>query len=491
MRKGILFVAISIILFTLVMCGRVNNDSEKNASGVLENEYSVRVVKESIIEQKGPFKKFRGTKLLWNKGTSPIALHGDVIYITVPKQNINVKPLSDRKWILYRKIFGADNWEQIAEGEKYNEREPFPLGMLGSYPVFSINPAFKFKKLRKDGNIAYYTKPALIIIKDGKKEKIIPEWDKDYKFFTHSYRGFAIDGNNGNIFMSQQVPIGDEVYGQAWTVVDSKGKTINNGLFRFPDRGCYPVLSINGNQAYGIFDNDIVEPNEEFRKLKKKITHRNWDYVYQKIYLAYSNDVLNGKFSSVVTLDSCTETAGSMRALDLWNLPNGDVFVLYHKISTQWPFIRDKYFPGKPIVVSLEVAHLRNGKVIGKKTLIKAEDGLKAWKDYKAIDDLSEPDVWTKTPKPNWGRFYSPDGKQLFLIWEQKDFNGKETGNYIKRIYPSMGKSIRIPLKQELTLFSLPSSNNGCSPSNKIVIYGTKSYKEKSPHCAEIELITE
>ena len=493
MRK-IVLVFISLIVFQ--MCGKGNNDNKENTSSEIKKgkKYSVTVVKESIIEQKGPFPKFRGARLMWNKGTSPVAVNGDTIYAIVPKQSIKVKPLCNRKWVIYKKLFGADKWIQTVEGEKYNEREPFPLGMLGSHPIFSVNPAFKFRKVRSDGYIASYTKPALVVINNDKKETIIPQWDNDYKFFEHAYRGFAVDGKNRRIFIAQQVPLGNDEYGQSWSIVDRKGKTLNNGLFRFPDRGCYPILSINGKQAYGIFDSDIKEPNEEFHQLKKKITGQNWDYVFQYLYLLHSDDVLNGKFSKIYTLDSCASTAGYIRALDLWNLPNGDAFALYIKTSTSCPYIRDRYFKGKPIEISLMYAHIKDGKVIDKKVLVKADDNLKTWDDYNISKPNAGdvfPDVWTKTPKPLWGHFYSPDGEQLFLIWNQKDFKGKETGNYIKRIFPTMGQSIRIPLKHELMEFSLPSSNNGCSTSNKIILYGTKSYEDKSPYCAEIELIIE
>ncbi len=457
---------------------------------------TIENIKESIIISNST-PPANGASLMWNKGSASIVRAGKWLYVVVPEVNYNLKPLCYQRWVVYRKSNNQNSWERFAEGEYFNEREPFPAGLINRKLIISANPATTVRRHRPDDSTSWYSRPELVLINQagGESEQWLPQWDHDYKFFDHSYRGMAIDEGSSAVFLTQQAPYGtnpqEPEYGQAWSYLDKKGATLNSGLLSFPHRGCYPLLATDNRMAAALFDSDIVEPNAEFKKLKKELTGRDWDYVFQNIYLYYSDDIIDKGFADLMTIDSCSTTAGDIRAHDLWLTPDGTCYILYRKVSTQWPFIRDKFSPDKPIVISLELAIIKAGKIIARQTILKADDQLKPWIEYGYDKTtLFNPDIWTNSPQPITGRFWSPDNEQLFVIWSQKGQNDADCGIYIQTIKATSENSLKIPLKTPLMKFSLPAPRNGSRNSAKIAIYGTErtTGDDWTARCAEFEI---
>ena len=428
-----------------------------------------------------PMPKASGSDLMWNKGTSSIALEQEQLYLVLPEVAKDRQPLCNIRWKIFHKKVNAAHWNDLRAGTSFDEREPFPLGILNDKLLLSTNPAISIRRKRENGLESCYTRPELRLLDpDGTdKAKIFPTWDNEYQFFEHSYRGMAIDRESSTIFITQQAPYNTEQYGQAWCWIDSTGKTLKNGLFRFPQRGCYPVISLHNGGVAAFFDSDIVEPNEEHRKLKFAMTHNDWDYVFRNIYMFTTPDLRKEDFGECVKIASVEDYAGSIRVLDAWCAPDNSYFVLYHKISTYWPFIRDRFFPGKPIEISLELAQIRDGKVISTKSLIKSDDQLRPWSelDIKIQGRIGLPEIWTASSQPKWGRLWSPDGISLFLISAQYDCEKKQYKNYLQQILPVTGEPIAVPLKTPLVAFQMPSARNGCQSSGKVVMFGIADLK--------------
>ena len=442
-----------------------------------------------------PILKESGVDLMWNKGASSIAMISECLYIALPEISEDKKPLCNVRWKIYYKNLGDKRWEEFTAGNAFNEREPFPVGVCNSKLLLSVNPSVDLRRKRPNGIESWYTRPELFLLDSDNCSltEILPVWNQEYDFFEHSYRGLAVDKENSTIFISQQAPYEKERYGQAWCYIDTAGKTLANGLFKFPQRGCYPVISMHKGEVAALFDSDIVEPNEEYRKIKLSVTHREWDYVFSNIHLFHSQNILNNEFGECVTVDSVEDSAGILRTLDSWQARDGSLFVLYHKTSTHWPFNRDRFFPGKLIEISLELAEFSNGNLLETKCLIKSDDQLKPWSDYNIKKDkiITSPDIWTVSPHPKCGRLWSPDNNKLYLITSEYDNKNKRYENHLQQILPVTGKRIHVPLKTPLAFFQMPSTRNGCESSGKAVLYGVESLTPSdmfTARCVEFEI---
>ena len=113
---------------------------------------------------------------------------------------------------------------------------------------------------------------------------------------------------------------------------------------------------------------DIVEPNEAWRAFKKQKTGRAWDYVFRRLFYTGTPDITRTDFSPPVEIDTAEATAGHISNLDLRVDPDGTAHLLYLKTDLT-PTLRDAFFPGRPIVTTLEHVEIAGGKVSRRTTL--------------------------------------------------------------------------------------------------------------------------
>ena len=76
-------------------------------------------------------------------------------------------------------------------------------------------------------------------------------------------------------------------------------------------------------------------------------------------------------FAPPVEIDTVEATGGHITNLDLWVDPDGTAHLLYLKTDLT-PALRDEFFPGRPIVTTLEHVEIAGGKVSRRTTLAPA-----------------------------------------------------------------------------------------------------------------------
>ena len=113
---------------------------------------------------------------------------------------------------------------------------------------------------------------------------------------------------------------------------------------------------------------DIVEPNETWRDFKKQKTGRDWDYVFRRLFYTSTPDITRTDFAPPVEIDTVEATGGHISNLDLRVDPDGTAHLLYLKTNLS-PVLRDAFFPGRPIVTTLEHVEIAGGKVSRRTTL--------------------------------------------------------------------------------------------------------------------------
>jgi len=222
----------------------------------------------------------------------------------------------------------------------------------------------------------------------------------------------------------------------------------------FPRRACYPQVALRNRAAAVLAISDIVEPNPKWREFKRKATGREWDYDFRNLYFTWTPDIAKAPFAAPVTIASREETCGHIRNLDLWLGPDGDAHVLYLDRNIWHAFMRDEFFRGTPITVSLAYARIREGKVAEQRTLVEHVEGQPA-----------------KALVPNYGAFHATADGRLFALYHVS--GGDATGNYALQLLPKADAApVRLPLKFPLSNFFTATERLGTEPSDTIDLYG-------------------
>jgi len=203
---------------------------------------------------------------------------------------------------------------------------------------------------------------------------------------------------------------------------------------------------------------DIVEPVEEWRKFKHEKTGREWDYAFRRLFYVYNPDIAHRQFLNPVEIDSVDTTAGHISNYDIWIDREGSAHLLYAKTTVQSVEMRDRFFPGTPIVTSLEHCIVTKNKVARRESLITGGEG-------------------AGSEVPGVARFHStPDGR-LFVVYfcTDRDKEGRGVSeNRIVEILPGGGhaKAMSLGLKTPLGNFMTATERGGSPPSDFLDILG-------------------
>ncbi|MBN1817429.1 MAG: hypothetical protein JW828_08710 [Sedimentisphaerales bacterium] len=318
---------------------------------------------EEIITSVAP--AHNGAGPLWCYGAPLVARCGEDVFVSVIETGTDVPPLCNTRWQLWHRT-NNESWTMVrCEGE-FRQREPCPVGVFCDQSVFlSVNPS------TEPPGTQYGPCKPLVLEFDGKKPGAAsvvhePSWEGRPHFTDHSYRGFAADGINKELLL---VNIDAQTGQQFVSFRDAQGSWHAKGKISFPIRSCYPQVSLQNRSAHILAIGDIVEPNEEWRKLKFEKLGRQWDYVFRRLFYSYTPDIRNHPFSEPIEVDSVEDTAGHIANLDLYVDSDGLVHVLYLRQPHQYAFLRDAYFPGQEMTLDLEYVVVRSGKAICRRTL--------------------------------------------------------------------------------------------------------------------------
>ena len=408
-----------------------------------------KVEVEEVVTRYAPANNGAGP--LWCYGSTVIGRIGERVYLSVIETGKDVPLLCNTRWQLWVR---PDNgpWSRAGQEQDYRQREPCPIGVDPAGKVFlSVNPSTqppgtKYGPCRPLVLEFNATDPA------GAFATQEPAWGSGTKFTDHSYRGFSADGKNGELLL---LNIHSESGDQFVSYRNRQGQWQARGSIRFPIRSCYPQVLLKDKVAHVLAIGDIVEPNEEWKKLKFEKTKNSWDYVFRRLFFTWTPDIEKTAFSEPIEIDSVEKTAGHITNLDLAVDETGAVQVLYLRQPHQYDFLRDNYFPGEKMTVTLEMLTIREGKVVGRKTVAEQTDkgGL----------------------RPSYGRFHTDASGKLWIVtagWMPKD--GKEAfGNFLLDPEAKGADAIRpLELQHPLHNFFTATMRGGTRPSDTMDLFG-------------------
>lgn len=313
-----------------------------------------------------------GAGPLWNFSSTNIARTGDTVWVSGLRTVPGLPPLNNTECTLWKQT-GAAAWTQVATLPGLT-REPCPIGVLnGQRLVISTNPTLN-PPGKPGGGPA---RPGLWEYDPTHPDQppVItePRWRAGApvdKFAEHSYRSLAVDGARGEIFLMQNIG-----YTHAeWTFRDSRGEWSSQGKLDWPVkriggkdvqlRVCYTVALVHDRAVYLLGVSDVVEPNAEWRDYKRKLTGKEWDYVFRNLYYTWTPDITSVPFQPWLEVASREETAGRIVPGDLWLAPDGTVHAVWEETAID-DRLRAAYFPNKSQQRSILHALIVNGEVVG------------------------------------------------------------------------------------------------------------------------------
>jgi hypothetical protein len=412
--------------------------------------FSFVIEAEEVVTRYTPANNGAGP--LWCYGSTVIARRGKDVYLSIIETGKDVALLCNTRWQLWQR--SADGWK-IAQSEKEcRQREPCPLAIFQKGAIFlSVNPSVEppgVKYGRCNPLVLEFTPRDIA----GAMKTHSPAWADGTYFTDHSYRGFAADGVNGELLL---LNINAQTSEQFVSYCDSGGKWHQRGKIQFPIRSCYPQVSLRDRAAAVMAIGDIVEPVEEWRKLKFEKLKREWDYVFRRLFYTYTADIRTSDFITPIEIDTVEKTAGHIQNLDLYIDETGATHLLYLKRPHQYSFIRDKYFPGQAMTTHLEYVVIKGGEVISRKTLAETPQ------DSKGLE-------------PSYGRFHISSDGALWVISAGTHTDGAERtfANFIGRILPGQSRTelVRIDLKHPFRTFFTNTGRGGSEPSDVIDLFG-------------------
>ena len=107
---------------------------------------------------------------------------------------------------------------------------------------------------------------------------------------------------------------------------------------------------------------DIIEPYTKWREYKKKLTGRDWDYDFRRLFYTWCDDVTTGQFHDWVEISSRDKTCGWIFPNDVYLSPTGDCFVLWNERAID-ERLREAFYPDAKQRQSLELAVLHDGAI--------------------------------------------------------------------------------------------------------------------------------
>lgn len=393
-----------------------------------------------------------GAGPLWCYGSTVIARQGRDVYVSTIETGKDVPLLCNTRWQLWRR--SAGKWRMEQGEADFRQREPCPLAVFEGGPVFlSSNPSIeppgtKYGRCMPvvlEFDAADPTRPP---------REHSPAWADGAHFTDHSYRGFAADGANGELLLLNIHAGTGEQY---VSYRDAAGKWRQKGKIEFPIRSCYPQVALRAGAAHVMAIGDIVEPVEEWRKLKFEKLKNTWDYVFRRLFYTWTPNINDANFAVPIEIDTVEQTCGHISNLDLYIDKGGAAHMLYLKRPHQYDFLRDKYFPGQPMIVQLEYVIVKDGKVVSRRTLTETPH------DSEGIE-------------PSFGRFHIGGDGGFYVIVGGTGGKASERafGNYAGRIVAGSAKTefVRIALEHPFRNFFTNTVRGGSVPSDILDMFG-------------------
>ncbi len=307
-----------------------------------------------------------GAGPLWTYGSPLLArLDSDVLVSTIETDR-NVPGFCNTRWQIRRCT--ASGWSIWRQGDQADQREPCPIGAFPDGTIWlSTNPNADPRRPK----YARCTPQLLRFSPAGQMQTFQPPWPLDAVFTDHSYRGMAVDPDAQSVLLLN-IDAKEGCYHYA--LLNDRLEWSALGILRFPIRACYPNLAIRGRSAHVLAIGDIVEPNEAWRAAKHERSGRQWDYVFRRLFYAWTPDIERVPFCEPLEIDNLDATCGYLRNGDVYLTDLNAAHLVFYRQSCQYDFIRDRFFPGLPLERSLEYALVRDGRIAQRRTFLKSDD---------------------------------------------------------------------------------------------------------------------
>jgi hypothetical protein len=393
-----------------------------------------------------------GAGPLWCYGAPLIVRQGDLVCVSVMETGEGVPPLSNTRWRLFRR--DERGWKLVRRPDGFRHREPCPLVGLGDGRLaLSVNPSTE-----PPGTQYGRCDPHLLVFDTRRIDEapvaLRPAWPKGVHFTDHSYRGIAADAARGEVLV---LNIDATTSLQHWAFGSSDGGFSRTGAIAFPIRACYPQVTLRDRAAHVMAIGDIVEPNASWRAFKKQKTGRAWDYVFRRLFYTMTPDITRTDFAPPLEVDTVEATAGHITNLDLRVGPGGTAHLLYLKTDLT-PTLRNAFFPGRPIVTTLEHVEIEAGKVARRTTLAAGGEGARE--------------------TPHYARFHVTEDGTLWVVEFVTSVRDGGRSFVENRIFPirpggSASPAVSLALKTPLSTFFTAPERGGSRPSNTLDLFGT------------------
>ena len=420
-----------------------------------------------------------GAGPMWCSGSTCLVRIGDAVFASGLETLAQHKPLNNCRWLLFQR--GAGGWELQQSDPNGRTREPCPLVASHDGRLFlSANPT-----LTPPDQHAGPARPEILQFDSARPkdpfQTILPQWDGEPAFSEHSYRSFAADGARGELILLQNIG-----YAHAeWAFRDAAGQWAARGKLVFPwgadyekpepIRVCYPNVMLKDRAVYFCGVSDIVEPNLQWRAYKKQLTGRDWDYDFRRLFFTWTEDITKAKFHDWIEVASREKTCGWIFPCDLWVAADGVVHLLWSERALDTR-LREKFFPDAKQSQALNYATIRDGQVVGRRSLFLVEEG-KAGLTAGAA------------------RFHVTPDQRLWVICyvSGTDAAGKSVSE--NRLFEMLadgtaGEPVSVPLKQPFTSFFTATIRGGSSPSDTLDLLGVRAGGGNAISYARIRLGT-
>ncbi len=403
-----------------------------------------------------------GAGPLWCSGSTCLVRIREDVFASGLKTLKDAKPLNNCRWTLFKR--GSQGWQLQQIDPNGRTREPCPLvALAGDKLLLSANPTLVTDRNTRAGP----AQPEILqfAAKDTRApfETIIPIWDGQPRFTEHSYRSFAADGPAGSLILFQNIG-----YTHAeWAFRDGDGQWVAKGKLVWPwgaeydkpqpIRVCYPDVAIRGRVVHFCGVSDIEEPCAKWRDFKLKLTGQKWDYDFRRLFYTWTDDITSSKFQPWVEIASRDKTCGWIDPGDLYVAPDGSVHILWTERAVD-ERLRKEFFPSEKQSHTLKYAILQAGKVLSRRTLLKAEEG-----GAGII--------------PGRGRFHVTPGGRLFAFYyvHGKDAAGKTVSeNRLMELgsEETCGREVPVPLKHPFREYFTATVRAGSPSSTTLDVLG-------------------
>ena len=420
-----------------------------------------------------------GAGPMWCSGSTTLVRTGGRLFASGLETIPDAKPINNCRWMLF--LRENSGWTRVRVDAAGRTREPAPLAAFTDGRVFlSVNPTLGNGPEPNGGparpdvlqfNAAEPTAPPV---------SLAPKWQGEPAFREHSYRTFVADGGRGELLLFQNIG-----YTHAeWTFRDRLGKWSAQGQLKWPwdttharpgpIRVCYPNVALRDRVVHFVGVSDVLEPNPVWRKFKRELTGREWDYDFRRLFYTWTPDISKEPFAEWVEIASRDATCGHVAPGDLWLAPNGDAHLLWSERAID-ERLRERFFPDAQQSEALYYAVIRAGKVIRRRTIIETKS------EASGLAGSAN-------------RFHITPDHRLFVVYR---INGtgkdgrRNLENRITELLPdgTVDVAVRIPLTKPFANFFTATIRAGSPPSWMLEMLGQRDDGPNTISYARVNLV--